>query len=640
MDILVLASNINEALNKLTLQDLQAILLQEGESIQGNSHVLRARIKRLVFARRNPGSLQFPPPPVSIEQTSFSDQINQISGINVGARSTMNIENPPLPEENLNISNISPIATELNNNAGSATVIMSTNSPCFSTIETTSTSSCFTTITTNVTPTVTSSRVSIQPGLTQPIANMYNSANFSGFGQNLLPFQQTLSTNPVTSLQNSAFFPNQQNMYEMFTNFMMFMQFMNIQNYGSVPQIPITPVQTTLSSSIGSSQPSTVNSNKTQQHSANVPLVAQPVTSLPANLENLMDQNLNLVFSEHQNPTRYNVDIKRISYISSTFEKRKTFFSGKTGNDPNRFIKYLEESGKFMGLSDNELFCTLPVVLKDEALEWFRLEEGNFPDFTAFRTAFLVHYNIPYYQDRLMEEVRQRTQALRENITSFVTCVRIIFDKMNPKLSLSRQLDIACQNLNPTYSMQINRSQINNFDDLLCAGKQVEVKLINMQKYKEPPPADNAVLANAAWHPPRDQKQAQQPRKQQKPNVEKKNEIASAKEIPASDKNTVQKKKTSPTKEKKFTISANTVRVNTVENKSPEPRINEEKFPEMPRPGECFKCRQSGHIFKSCTNDPVFKIFCFSCGRAKTIAPKCPTCKKEGEGNVKRDQPR
>ena len=156
--------------------------------------------------------------------------------------------------------------------------------------------------------------------------------------------------------------------------------------------------------------------------------------------------NQSLIMNSIQPQPRYQVDVKRISHISSTFEKRKIFFSGKPGSDPERFITYLEECGRFMGLSERELFCSLPIVLTNEALEWFRLEEKNIQNFTAFKAAFLEHYRIQYYQDRLLEQARQRTQALSESITSFLTCIRIIFDKMNPQLSLARQLDMGCQN--------------------------------------------------------------------------------------------------------------------------------------------------------------------------------------------------
>ena len=65
----------------------------------------------------------------------------------------------------------------------------------------------------------------------------------------------------------------------------------------------------------------------------------------------------------------------------------------------------------------------------------------------------------------------------------------------------------------------------------------------------------------------------------------------------------------------------------------------ESKYPDLPRPGECFRCREQGHLFKACTGNNIFKFFCYSCGRANTVASECPTCKKEPPGNVKRGQP-
>lgn len=156
-------------------------------------------------------------------------------------------------------------------------------------------------------------------------------------------------------------------------------------------------------------------------------------------------------------PVRYKVDVKRISHISQAFERKKTFFTGRAGSDPHKFMAYLEECARFMGLSDDELFCCLPVVLQNEALEWYGLEEKGFVDFAQFKDQFLEHYRVPYFQDRLAEEARLRTQGKDESIQVYVTCLRLIFEKLDPKLPLDRQLDRAVQNLNPKYALQINR---------------------------------------------------------------------------------------------------------------------------------------------------------------------------------------
>ena len=168
---------------------------------------------------------------------------------------------------------------------------------------------------------------------------------------------------------------------------------------------------------------------------------------------------------------------------------------------------------------------------------------------------------------------------------------------MSPKLSLSRQLDMACQNLNPTYAMQIDRNQINNFEDLLNAGKQVEIKLLNLSKYKEPPPPETSVLSNAAWHPPPTAKSPKKIQKEQKPHV--KNEIASTKDVAAVVQKSEQPKKQLPKFDKRNDTPM------CAENKSRSSKQSSAtfKYPadahrELPNPGECFKCRQQGHLFK------------------------------------------
>lgn len=109
---------------------------------------------------------------------------------------------------------------------------------------------------------------------------------------------------------------------------------------------------------------------------------------------------------------------------------------------------------------------------------------------------------MPYFQDRLAEEARLRIQSKNETIQAYVTCLRLIFEKIEAKLSIDRQLDRAIQNLYPMYSLQIKREEVKSFEDLQTLSKQVEVKLHNIAKYEEPPPPLEALLSNAAYYTP------------------------------------------------------------------------------------------------------------------------------------------
>lgn len=152
------------------------------------------------------------------------------------------------------------------------------------------------------------------------------------------------------------------------------MQFMNMQMPNNAPQL-------------GSQSMPLIS--KLQQSNVTAPVPQQqPI------LPNLCPILQPTVYSQvPQGPApKYKVDVKRITYISCALEKKKTFFNGRKGSDPVRFLKYLEETARFMGLSEDEIFCCLPTVLTSEALEWFRLEEQHISGFEMFKKEFLNHY--------------------------------------------------------------------------------------------------------------------------------------------------------------------------------------------------------------------------------------------------------
>lgn len=75
-------------------------------------------------------------------------------------------------------------------------------------------------------------------------------------------------------------------------------------------------------------------------------------------------------------------------------------------------------------------------------------------------------------------------------------------------------------------------------------------------------------------------------------------------------------------------------------NSSEESESDEDEDGVMPRPGECIKCRRQGHQKPYCVFRPRFRLYCYHCGRANTVRPKCPTCKESEQENVEGGQSR
>ena len=170
-------------------------------------------------------------------------------------------------------------------------------------------------------------------------------------------------------------------------------------------------------------------------------------------------------------------DLRRQNQIANLLKNWDLSFSGKSSEDPEIFLSRLQEFAQVYSLTNEDLFKSLPAILRGEALDWQRLERNNWQAYRDFALAFLNQYGKPNPQESLLSEVHKRIQRKNENITSYVTAMRKIFDKFIPRLELSYELDLTYNNLHPDYLRNLFRYQFSTFAQLQELGKQIELRL-------------------------------------------------------------------------------------------------------------------------------------------------------------------
>lgn len=142
------------------------------------------------------------------------------------------------------------------------------------------------------------------------------------------------------------------------------------------------------------------------------------------------------------------------------------------GKDPIGFIERVEELVEVYGLECNMMPRTMPELLRDGALMWFRNNNQHWHTWAAFRADFLAFFLPPRYFEDLDDDIRKRQQKARESFKDYVIAMQNMMRHAN--YTRERQLDRIFRNAHVDYQMYIRRKDFTNLDELIKMAEEYE----------------------------------------------------------------------------------------------------------------------------------------------------------------------
>ncbi len=188
-------------------------------------------------------------------------------------------------------------------------------------------------------------------------------------------------------------------------------------------------------------------------------------------------------------PEIYSRSIQFKSPIKLDFPK----FSSLDGEDPIAYLEKCEEYLAIQPLSNAEILSMLPSVLTHTAKDWWIAEKARVKSWTQFKTVFLQSFLPEDHEVEAERRIRERKQAVDENIRSFVYQYRALCLRLKPAMTEREILQAILRNCNPRIA-SILRGTVSTIEELVRVGTLVERDLNEERVFWRQRQAEHATL--------------------------------------------------------------------------------------------------------------------------------------------------
>jgi hypothetical protein len=150
------------------------------------------------------------------------------------------------------------------------------------------------------------------------------------------------------------------------------------------------------------------------------------------------------------------------------------------------FLARVEELMVARHATKQDLFDCAIDLFSGKALIWYRAHRKNATDWNSLVTLLRGQFQPADYNDRLFDEIRQRTQGSDETIGLYLAVMDSLFDRLTIKVAEPVRLKIILRNLSPFYQSQIGVHPVRSRDELLGIGRVLEARKASVESFVPP----------------------------------------------------------------------------------------------------------------------------------------------------------
>lgn len=222
-------------------------------------------------------------------------------------------------------------------------------------------------------------------------------------------------------------------------------------------------------------------------------------------------------------------------------------------------------------MDEVELFAAAVDLFEGRALIWYRAIRAEVNSWQELVSKIREQFQPTDYNQKLLEEIKKRTQGNDETIGIYLSVMRALFGRMTCAVEEGSQLKIILRNLTPFYQTQLGLIEIKNIEHLRELGKRLEARREAVEAFTAPSKKNSTLEPDLAY-------------------------VSTA-------------------------ASVNTTNVSTISSKG-----------ESQKPFLCFNCNKPGHKAIACLEKK--KKYCYRCKTEGFTVRSCPKCNnRSGNGS-------